>query len=257
MKRILLLEVALFAIVTCAMSQSMKVYQNGQLKAIYYVSKDDIIEFSDDFPFPAEPDGKDDKDVNLYNGHEYVDLGLSVKWATCNVGASKPEDYGFYYAWGEINDDDVYDWQHYDFYNVKTETLKKYYTDPMYGYLESPTLFMDDDVANVKWGGNWRMPTQEELGELMLRCSWEWKTMNGIGGHVITGVNGNSIFLPAAGYFYNKHLCDDGTDGAYWSNSIVFYSEDYAYGLTFNSTSMDSTTYVERFKGLPVRPVCP
>ena len=239
MKKILFSLVAFFALATSASAQCMKVYQNGQLKAIYYVSKDDKVEFSDDFPFP---DGKD----NMENGHEYVDLGLSVKWATCNVGASSPEDYGDYYAWGETEPKAEYNLSTYfDSNSDKYATNKNTQLDP------------DDDVAHVKWKGTWRMPTKAEQDELREQCTWTWTSQGGKNGCKVTSKkNGNSIFLPAAGYRYDSGLSSVGSSGYYWSSSLGTSYSGSAYDLGFNSDRVD-WGYLDRRYGQSVRPVCP
>ena len=124
------------------------------------------------------------------NGHEYVDLGLSVRWATCNVGANNPEDYGDYYAWGE------------------TKTKKEYTEENCETYKNIGDIKgTSRDVAHVRWGSPWRMPTEEESQELIDNCDWEWTTLNGVEGSKVTSrKNGNSIFLPAAGWRYGTSL---------------------------------------------------
>jgi hypothetical protein len=133
--------------------------------------------------------------------HEYVDLGLSVKWATCNVGATKPEEYGDYFAWGETTPKDAYDWSTYKWCNGGPSTQTKYCTNSSYGTVDNKTtLDLSDDAACANWGGSWRMPTRAEQDELRNNCTWTWTTQNGVNGYKVTGTNGNSIFLPAAGY---------------------------------------------------------
>ena len=103
------------------------------------------------------------------NGHEYVDLGLPsrIKWATCNVGATTPEEYGDYFAWGETEPKDNYDWSTYKWCNESNATMTKYCTDSSYGTVDNKTVLeLEDDAAYVNWGGNWRMPTKAELDEL-------------------------------------------------------------------------------------------
>ena len=117
-----------------------------------------------------------------YNGHEYVDLGLpsGLKWATCNVGASSPEDYGDYYAWGETETKSTYNWSTYKWCNGSSSTLTKYCTDSSRGTVDDKTtLDLEDDVAHVKWGGDWRMPTRQNYSELIYNCIWEWTTQGG------------------------------------------------------------------------------
>ncbi len=171
-----------------------------------------------------------------YNGHAYVDLGLSVKWATCNVGATKPEEYGNYYAWGET-------------------TTKSEYTPENYTYAEnSEVLPLDRDAAAVNMGGDWRMPTSEEQQELIDECTWTWTTLNDVRGYNVEGPNGNAIFLPAAGYRYDSDLNYAGSYGYYWSSSLDTGNSDDAYYLYFYSDYVD-WDLSSRYCGLSVRGV--
>ena len=175
----------------------------------------------------------------IVQNHKYVDLGLSVKWATCNVGASKPEDYGDYYAWGETTTKSDYDWDTYKWCKGTYRSMTKYCTDSDDGTVDNRTrLISSDDVATVKWGSKWRMPTLEEMNELRGEdCTWTWTTQNGVKGMKLTGPNGNSIFLPAAGNRYGTGLYDRGSSGYYWSatldedgNCAVYYLDFYSGG---------------------------
>ena len=174
------------------------------------------------------------------NGYGYVDLGLSVKWATCNVGASSPEEYGDYFAWGETEPKSIYDWSTYKYCNGSNLTLTKYNTNSSYGIVDNKTqLELSDDAAYMNWGGAWRMPTDAEMTELREQCTWKWTSQNGMNGYRVTSnSNGNSIFLPAAGYRYESSLRYAGSDGDYWSSSLdtdysnvwfVLFSSDYVY----------------------------
>ena len=194
------------------------------------------------------------------NGHEYVDLGLSVKWATCNVGATRPEVYGGYYAWGETEEKDNYDWSTYKWCNGSNDTMTKYCTNSDYGTVDNKTVLdPEDDVAHVKWGGSWRMPTKAEQDELRENCIWTWTTQNGVGVCKVTGPNGNSIFLPAARLYYGKEFYDRGVFGAYWSNTLDnnYSTKDsymaHAVGFGYDYCSAGVS---ERFIGRSVRPVC-
>ena len=129
----------------------------------------------------------------IINGHEAVDLGLSVKWATCNIGASNPEEYGDYFAFGETESKNEYTEENYMLYGIPH---RKAYIG--IGKIISGTEY---DVARKQWGDEWRMPTEEELYELLSYCSWQLITINGVNGYEVVGPNGNSIFLPAAGTF--------------------------------------------------------
>ena len=175
------------------------------------------------------------------NGHEYVDLGLSVKWATCNVGASSPEEYGDYFAWGE----------------TKTKTKSSYDSDNSVTYGKQMSDIKGDshyDAARSNWGGTWRLPTEAELEELENKCIWKWTTQNGVKGYKVTGPNGNSIFLPAAGVRLGSSLDRAGEYGFYWSSSPDESNSIIAYCLYFNS-SVQSVDWYPRPNGLSVRPV--
>ena len=203
---------------------------------------------------PIEPEEPED----LYNGHEYVDLGLSVKWATCNVGATKPEEYGDYFAWGETQQESNYDWSTYKWCNGSIDTQTKYCTNSDYGTVDNKTqLELGDDAARANWGGSWRMPTRAEQDELRNNCTWIWTTQNGVNGYKVTSKsNGNSIFLPAAGYRYGSSLYYAGSDGYYWSSSLSTDYPSIAYYLSFYSGSVDWYYYYYRYFGFTVRPVC-
>ena len=197
--------------------------------------------------------------IGMENGHSYVDLGLSVKWAICNVGAEKPEDYGEYYAWGETAAKDNYDWNTYKWCNGSYNTLTKYCSLSDYGAVDNKTVLIpEDDVAHVKWGGQWRMPTKAELDELHAECSWYRAIQNGVRGYLVTskktGFTNRSIFLPAAGCRCGTSL--DGADlyGYYWSSSRnEVYNMRTCY-LVFGSRCI--LDYDDRFFGFSVRPVC-
>ena len=194
-----------------------------------------------------------------------IDLGLSVKWASCNVGATKPEEYGGYYAWGETEEKSDYDWDTYKYCNGTENSITKYCTDSSYGIVDwKTTLEPKDDVATVKWGGSWRMPTKAEQDELRNNCTWEYTTLNGVNGYHVTGPNGNSIFLPAAGvrqYSILSNLCDS---GCYWSSSLSLFfwqevvesDDNFASDIYFYPGYYNSSSSFRCF-GLSVRPVCP
>ena len=175
------------------------------------------------------------------NGHEYVDLGLSVKWATCNVGASSPEDYGNYYAWGETTTKS-------DYSSSNSKTYGKSINDIKGNF--------QYDAARASWGGDWRMPTKEEMQELIDKCTWTWTKQNGVNGFKVTSkTNGNSIFLPAAGCRYRSSLIHAGSYGGYWSSMPFGSSSNYAYVLFFYSSDQNVEDYYPRYGGQSVRPV--
>lgn len=176
------------------------------------------------------------------NGHEYVDLGLpsGLKWATCNVGASSPEDYGDYYAWGETTTKSDY--------SSSTSTT---YGKQMSSIAGNPTY----DVACNKWGSPWRLPTEAEFQELIDNCTWEWSTRNGHNGYKVTSKkNGNSIFLPAAGFRYGTSSGGQGSYGYYWSATPDEGSAGRAYGFGFGEGG-GNTRWGGRDSGFSLRPV--
>lgn len=202
---------------------------------------------------------------------EYVDLGLSVKWATFNVGASSPEEFGYYYAWGEITTKSSYTWENYRFRtsgdsydNVK---FNKYNTDSSRGTVDNrKTLLLGDDAAYVNWGENWRMPTQSEFYELQDNCIWIWTTVNGVAGYKVTsnktGYKDKSIFFPAAGEKWGTNTYYYGEEGWYWSSSLCtnYNNEASTYRacfLRFDSSYYSSTYITSRCTGGSIRPVCP
>ena len=188
---------------------------------------------------------------------EAIDLGLpsGTKWANMNVGASSPEDYGGYYAWGEIEEKSNYDWSTYKWCNGSYDTLTKYCRSSSYGTVDNKTVLdPEDDVAHVKWGGTWRMPTLAEQKELLNKCTWNWTTQNGVNGYKVTGPNGNSIFLPAAGYRDGTAAYGRGGHGYYWSSSLSSYYCNLACYLYFLSGN-HGWNYYYRYSGLSVRPV--
>ena len=196
--------------------------------------------------------------TGMHNDKGYVDLGLSVKWATCNVGANSPEEYGDYFAWGETTPKIRYSKSTYKYYNGIYYT--KYCTSSSYGTVDNKTtLELTDDAARVNWGGNWRMPTRAEQDELRDtdNCTWTWITQNGVKGYKVTSKNNaNSIFLPAAGYYDGDILFEGNSYGDYWSSSLD-PTYDAAFGMDFEETYIDWYGKGGRAYGRPVRAVCP
>ena len=200
-----------------------------------------------------------DEPVIPADGHEWVDLGLpsGTLWATCNVGANAPEEYGDYFAWGETAPKDYYVWGTYKWCNGSSTTLTKYCTSSSYGYngfVDNKTeLDPEDDAAYVNWGSSWRMPSLEQIQELFDKCTWQWTQRNGVNGRLVTGPNGNTMFLPAAGYWVES-LGGAGSWGFYWSRTLY---PDYSFGayeLLFGSERM-YWGYDNRGDGLSVRAV--
>src|SRR5574344_2449967 len=177
---------------------------------------------------------------------EAIDLGLSVKWASCNVGATTPEGCGGYYAWGETEEKSDYSWSAYKYYNGFSGAYKNI------GSNISGTQY---DVAHVKWGGSWRMPTHEEMQELYDKCTYKWITYNGVNGGKFTGPNGNSIFLPAADDRCGTEVDTKGILGFYWSSSIYSDFKEFSWLLYFFKNGANRGSGHTRYRGFSVRPV--
>lgn len=202
------------------------------------------------------------------NGFGYIDLGLSSKtlWASCNIGAAKPEDCGDYFAWGEIVPKSEYGESTYR-YCVGEEGYIKYCPNSSYGrlgYTDTLTeLEPEDDAARMNWGGDWRIPTRAEWDELVNTCSWKWTEQDGVNGFKVMGPNGKSIFLPAAGCFLDDEhgLSLVGYIGNYWAREVTLSSPDRASILDIDSGSLldeepqYGTTIGFRFWGYSVRAV--
>ena len=194
---------------------------------------------------------------------EAVDLGLSVNWAPFNVGAKRPEEYGEYFAWGETEQKDLYEWDTYKWSNGSFSRLTKYCTESSFWDSTEPMdnktiLDIEDDAARVIWGGKWRMPTQTEWTELINNCTLTWTTQNGVNGRMVTGSNGNSFFLPAAGNWYSTTHANADADGYYWATSCATgVSCSRAWSFNFTSDSVVEGYKYSRYVGFPVRPVCP
>ena len=199
------------------------------------------------------------------DGHDYVDLGLSVKWSTHNIGAVEPEDYGDYFAWGETESKSSYTWLNYRFRtsgNSYSDVMfSKYNTSSSYGNVDNKTKLEEpDDVAHVKWGGNWRMPTKDEYTELLNNCTWTWTTQNGIKGYKVTsnmyGYTDRTIFLPAAGYCNDSGLHSVGSYSNCWSSSLHLDLPLDAWFLSFSKDN-HHLHHNYRYFGITVRPVYP
>ncbi len=187
-----------------------------------------------------------------------IDLGLSVKWANMNVGAKTLEGYGNYFAWGETKPKTEYSWLNYKWCNGSHRSQTKYCTSTDYGIVDNKTVLeQEDDAAYVNWGGTWRMPTKKELEELVANCTWTWTTQKGVNGYQVTSmVNGNSIFLPAAGERYGGIVNEEGTIGYYWSSSLAAPGENDSRNLVFY-LNYEDCGYFSRYHGQSVRAVCP
>lgn len=224
--------ITFFSFQLAAHGQTVNVhFKNGQ-QIQYNADNVDYVDFSEKEADPSLSAGK------------VVDLGLSVYWASCNLGAEKPEECGEYYAWGETKPKNKYTENNYSYYNANTAS----YID--IGNDISGTNY---DASTVNLGKDWRMPTKDEMDELKNKCIWEWKQISGINGYMVTGPNGNTIFLPAAGYCFtsvnnlNKNL-------KYWTATLTS-SESEPYALNGNSSFYDVFISTYRFAGYPIRPV--
>ena len=210
-------------------------YPRGDVNYDIQVDIDDVtclINYVLNGTWPEEP-------VTPPDTHEYVDLGLpsGTLWATCNVGANAPEEYGDYFAWGETVPKEVYDWSTYKWCNGSDTTLTKYciHSDFGYnGYTDGKIeLDPEDDAAYVNWGSSWRMPYKAEIDELIENCTWEWTQLNGVNGRLFTGPNGNTLFLPAAGCRHDSTLTS-GIVGDYWTRTLGNIEDYYAFGICFS-----------------------
>lgn len=187
-------------------------------------------------------DSHTQEEINI-NGHIAIDLGLSVKWASCNIGATEPEDCGDFYSWGDTKTKPHYTsnkWWKYDLDSLQEK-----------GVIDNDrNLTPSNDVANVKWGDSWRMPTIDEIKELCRKCTWTWTNSNGVDGYIVTGSNSNSIFLPVSGYRnYYRFI---GSKGFYWS--ATWGTQKYARCLTFDNYRRDYNS-ADQSIGYVVRPV--
>ena len=195
-----------------AQAQTVNVhFKNGQ-KIQFPSVNVDYVDFSEKAPDPTVSAGA------------VVDLGLSVYWCSCNVGAESPEEYGDYYAWGETKPKSSYRRENYSYYNTETET----YTD--IGENISGTEY---DAATVNLGSDWKMPTKDEFQELLDNCIWEWTQISGVNGYKITGSNGNSIFIPATGTSVTGTRYYTGTDAkilyAYSGGKYISNQKEFRY----------------------------
>lgn len=207
-------------------------------QAVYRGDGQDVMGSVRSFTTSTADDGK-------INGYEYADLGLpsGLKWATCNIGASSPEQYGGYYAWGEMEEKKQYEPSNYQFYQNNT-----------YVNIGMDISSTGYDIARMKWGGTWRMPTMEDFNELTENCTSEWTKLNGVNGYKFTSKrNGKSIFLPAAGRGYGS-FGYVGERGYYWSSTHDTKTIGLAYCLYFKYNNVEQLATL-RFYGNTVRPV--
>lgn len=202
-----------------------------------------------------------DHSESLY-GHDYVDLGLpsGTLWATCNLGADKPEDVGSYYAWGETALKEIYDWKQYKFSKfVEGEYLiTKYCTNADYGYngyVDSLTVLETaDDAVTANWGAGWRMPTKENWIELLSNTTNTMTEQNGVSGRLFTGSNGNTLFLPNTGFYLDDALICT-TLGIYWTSTLQTSCQIAAWSFHSDLDECHVCGTYERCRGHVVRAV--
>lgn len=199
--------------------------------------------------------GKDDGDEpsgsKAPESVEAIDLGLSVKWASCNVGAQQPWEYGGIYAWGETEEKDNYSQETYKYYDSSNDK---------YINIGNDIKGTKYDVAHVKWGGKWRMPTESEMSEMISECQLKVQTINNVKGIEVVGPNGNKIFLPYAPHQYGTKKTGEGRDLRLWCSNIGMYDyyATYAYGAGMSSIAdIDIDNDTDREDGFSVRAVCP
>ena len=195
-----------------------------------------------------------DNDDKTPAGVEAVDLGLSVKWANMNVGATKPSGFGTYFAWGEIKSKQVYSWGTYVWSRGDTQFLLKYnVTDRV------SRLAPSDDAARANWGGDWRMPTADEYEELINNCKWEWTNKDGINGYKVTSKkNGKSIFMPITGFRYYEGVQFRAIKGVYWTSELYTVTPTKAWCLEFDFSNVElhfGNLSSNRFSGRCIRAV--
>jgi len=214
-----ILSIALATLQLAAVAQTVNVhFKNGQV--IEYPSDNiDYINFS-----------AKQSDPSITSG-QVVDLGLSVYWATCNLGADTPEESGDYYAWGETKTKNNYGQSTYTYYDSSTET---------YINIGNNISGTEYDAATVNQGCDWRIPTSTEMAELYTNCTWEWSQVNGVNGYRVTGKNGNSIFFPK---------------GDYWTSTNGYTAEDATALILYSSTYRDIRTTEDRYYSNYIRPV--
>ena len=194
------------------------------------------------------------------NGYEYVDLGLGVKWAMFNIGASNSKSSGNYYAWGETSTKSSYTWSNYKYCNGYEDMLTKYNYEHKYGSVvdNREVLELTDDAAHVLWGSIWHIPTFEDHEELLQHCTWTWTTKDNVYGYKITsnvaGYSNKSIFLPVTGYKDGTSIINDSL-GYYWCSSNLYESGLYIDCLRFANDEVYNGYMHDRYVGLPIRPV--
>jgi hypothetical protein len=201
----------------------------------------------------AKVNGTNDE-AKTPDGVQAVDLGLSVKWANMNVGATKDSGFGSYFAWGEIKPKKYYSWGTYVWSKDDTQFILKYSTTD-----RKSQLVPSDDAASANWGDDWRMPTVDEYEELINNCKWEWITKDGINGYKVTSKkNGNSIFFPITGFRFYEGVQFRAIKGIYWTSTVYTGNPSKAWCLEFDFSKVEvsfGNLSTNRFSGRCVRAV--
>lgn len=246
---------AILIIPTTANAQGVRIWKGGISLTIYTNDVDSIVFFDKNDSTPSTPA------TDRFNGHEYVDLGLSsgTLWATQNIGASTATEVGDYFAWGETEPKTEFSWNNYK-WGTSENNLTKYNQQTNRGFVDNISeLKADDDAAHVNWGGDWRIPTVAEGRELIDSCTWEWiaddKAMK------VTGPNGNYIMIPFGGLYWDSDLSDGfeyvGEEGDYWLNSLFASNSSHANSICIYDASHQYIYQAySRENGMNIRPVC-
>lgn len=252
MKYFLLTTVSLlFRILSLNAQNTMKIHMIDGSVIFYNINEVDSISWNDN---------DDNSDSSTEEVYEFVDLGLSVNWATCNIGASTPENYGQYFSWGETKAKNRYDKDNYLHYNpgytvIDKDGFEVYYPE-RWSNLGNEIHASSYDAAYVKWGEEWRMPTHEEFQELIEYCTWEWKQKFGVDGYKITGTNGNWIFLPAAGCITSSNIVNQHSESLhYWTSTSERNNEHCSYQFYGSSNNNLNVVSTKCHYGLTIRPV--
>ena len=228
-----ILSIALTTFQLAAVAQTVNVhFKNGQ--TIQYPS--DNVDYVDFSAKAADP---------TVSAGQVVDLGLSIYWASCNLGAEKPEEYGDYYAWGETKTKDKYWEDTYSFFDNNTQ---------QYINIGDNISGTEYDAATVNLGTEWRMPTKDEMQELIENCTWVWQQLNGINGYLVTGKNGNSIFMPAAGDMVSSVITENASKYLLYYTGTISTVQSNSYNLLASSSSKFMQT-ANRWHGYTIRPV--
>ena len=222
----------------------VKIYKGGICLTINVNDVDSVVFFGDGSTQPGS--------------YEAIDLGLpsGLKWASCNIGATQPEQPGSYFAWGETQPKQIYDWDTYKWCNGTDSIMTKYVTNSEFGHVDNLNVLQpEDDAAHVNWGGAWRMPTKDEFDELIHKCKWTLISMdNGSNVFQVTGPNGNSIMLPIGGYKNGGLLSSLNKYGNYWTSNLRPVYNNNAISADMVDKNID-WMYHTRQEGYNIRPV--